>query len=130
MEFLKHAGRATLLALTAFIPVCSVIAQSVRVQAEKLATAIPKVCESTAPARIEGEVDVAALIKEADCKGSGDAMADYTYVLEYAKRERRSGVEVKEEVRVFEVYTPTLPGGARGRGVLLLTSRNGVPVPP
>ena len=54
------------------------VAQDARVDVSKRSTAIPKSCESVVPATIEGSVDVAALVREAICKGSGDMLADYT----------------------------------------------------
>jgi len=55
----------------------SAVAQ-VRVEAEKRATTIPKVCESIVPASIGDKVDVDGLVKEAICKGAGDMMTEFT----------------------------------------------------
>lgn len=102
-----------------------------RVEVGKGATTIPKVCESVVPASIEGSVDVAALVKEAVCKGAGDMMSEYTYVMTSSSREKdKKGQVKKEETTTYEVYVPTLKGGTRATGILLVTSRNGVPVPP
>jgi len=116
--------------LLAIISVSPVVAQNVRVEAGKRAAAIPKICESVASASIEGQVDIPALAKEADCKGAGDMMNEYTYVLKFAKREKDKKGQVKEETRTFEVYIPTLKSGMHVRGILLLTSHDDVPVPP
>ena len=108
----------------------SAVAQ-VRVAAEKRAARLPKVCESIVPASVGERVDVAGLVKEAICKGAGDMMAEYTYVMTSASREKnKEGQVKKEETTTYEVYIPTLKGGTRAEGILLVTSRNGVPVPP
>jgi hypothetical protein len=121
-------GKAILLASALVLPVC---AQDVHVELGKRSTAVPKACESIVPAAIgDKDVDVAALMKEANCKGSGDMLLEYFYVMTLAKREKKKKGQVKEDIRVYEVYIPTLKSGTRARGVLLLTSRNGVPVPP
>ncbi|HYH87035.1 MAG TPA: hypothetical protein VEX60_16390 [Pyrinomonadaceae bacterium] len=116
--------------LLAAISFRTVAAQEPRVEVGRRATAIPKVCESVAPASIEGEVDMPALVKEAQCKGAGDMLSDYTYVMSYTRRERKDKGRIEEETLTYEVYMPTLKGGTHGRGVLLVTSRDGVPVPP
>jgi hypothetical protein len=125
-EHLKGVRRATLLAA---LSATAVFAQDVRVEIGKRATAIPKICESVVAASIEGEVDTPALIREADCKGAGDMLSDYTYVMSVARRERKDKGRVKEEALTYEVYMPTLKSGTHAGGVLLLTSRNGVAVP-
>jgi len=73
--------------------------------------------------------DLKALVKEANCKGSGDMFSDYTYVLTSIRREPRDKGQTKEVSLVYEVFMPILPNGSRGNGVLLVTSRDGVPVP-
>lgn len=127
LKLAKSACGAILLAATS---TWTVAAQEPRVEVGKRATAIPKICESVAPARVEGEIDTPALVKEARCKGAGDMLGDYTYVMSYTRRERKSAGRLKEETSDYEVYMPTLKGGTRGRGVLLVTSRDKVPVPP
>ena len=127
MNFSKDAGQAVLVfAITVF----SVNAQSIQVKTSKDKTRIPPACESIVPANLEGEIDVTALVKESNCKGSGDMFSDYTYVLISIKRGPGNKGQIIEESIVYEVFMPTLPNGARGNGILLVTSRNGVPVPP
>jgi hypothetical protein len=111
---------------------CSpVAAQNARVEVSKHLTPIPKSCVSLSPAAIDPTVNVPALVKEAICKGSGDMLIDYTYVVDSVKREKdRKGKVVKEERITYEVFIPTLKSGARTRGVLVVTSRNQVQVPP
>jgi hypothetical protein len=123
----KNLSRAVLLAIVFVVPA---FAQSLNVEIGKRSTALPKVCESIVPAMIEGRVDLPALAKEANCKGSGDMLAEYTYVMEFARRKKNKKEPDKEETSIYEVYIPNLTSGANARGVLLLTSRNGVPVPP
>jgi len=124
--FLKTARTAILFAAISAPPVT---AQAVIVKGAKERTAIPKACESVVPANIEGQIDIKALVKEADCKGSGDMVFDYTYVLKSFKKKRSNKNETKEETAVYEVFMPTMQSGTHGRGVLLVTSRDGVPVP-
>jgi hypothetical protein len=109
---------------------CLVSAQNVRVDVAKQSTAIPKVCQSVVPASLEGTIDVPALVREAICKGAGDMMVDYTYVLNSSKREKDKKGQVKETSTTYEVFIPELKSGTRTRGVLVTTGRNGVPVPP
>ena len=106
------------------------VAQNARVEVSKRLTAIPKSCESVVPATIEGRVDVAALVKEAICKGSGDMLADYTYVTNSVKREKDKKGKEKEETFTYEVFFPTLKSGMQTRGILVVTSHDGVAVPP
>jgi hypothetical protein len=104
-------------------------AQDVRIAIGKQASPVPKECESVVSASIEGDVDVPALVKEATCKGAGEMVADYTYAMKLVKRYKKDDL-VSEETTTFEVYAPTLKNGTRANGVLLVTSRNGVPIPP
>jgi hypothetical protein len=122
----KSICRTILLALVSVVPATG---QDIHVEIGKRSTAITKDCEAITPAAIEGTLDLSALIKEANCKGSGDMLIEYTYVMEFARR-RKNKEREKEEKNIYEVYIPTLTDGARTRGVLLLTSRNGVPLPP
>jgi hypothetical protein len=122
-----NPGRAILLAMILSSP----IAAQTRVEVSKHLTPIPKSCRSLSPAAIDPTVDIQALVKEAICKGSGDMLIDYTYVVDSVKREKdRKGKVVKEERITYEVFIPTLKSGAHTRGVLVVTSRNQVPVPP
>jgi hypothetical protein len=117
--------------LSATLLAAPVVAQNPRVHVGKRATAIPKVCELIVPASIEGQVDVAGLLKEAKCKGAGDMMIEYTFVMNATRREKDKKGQVKEETTTtYEVYIPTLKGGTNARGILLVTSRDGVPVSP
>jgi hypothetical protein len=118
---------AVLAATTLAIPVA---AQNVHVEARRQTGLIPKACESVVPATLETQVDIGALVKEVNCKGSGDMVSQYTYVLKSVKREKDKKGQTKEEAKVYEVYMPVLPNGTHAHGVLLATSRNGVPVPP
>ena len=119
--------KAVLLATILTVPL---VAQNARVDVSKHSTAIPKSCQSVAPATIDGTVDVTALVKEAICKGSGDMLADYTYVTNTVKREKDKKGKIKEETFTYEVFFPTLKSGMRTRGILVVTSHNGVAVPP
>jgi hypothetical protein len=122
-----NVRRAIWLAMILSSPIT---AQNARVNVGKHLTPIPKACVSVSPAAIAGTVDIPALVKEAICKGSGDMLADYTYVTDSVKREKDKKGKVKEERIRYEVFFPTLKGGLHTRGVLIVTSRNQVPVPP
>ena len=127
MKFLKRLNNAVLLmAISALV----VVAQHARVEMAKHSTAIPKVCESVVPANIDGTVDVPALVKEAYCKGAGDMLVEYTYVAHSIRREKDKKGKEKEETFTYEVFFPTLKSGMHARGILVVTSHNGVPVPP
>lgn len=95
----------------------------------KRASRIPKVCEDVIAAAIDDPIDVPALVKEAVCKGAGDMMTDYTYVMTSVGRSKNKKGETKEESTTYEVFIPTLKSGTRGKGIMVVTSRNGVPVP-
>lgn len=124
----KEFGQAVLILMVAFL---SVTAQDIKdIRGAKDITEIPPACESVVPANLENKIDVKALVKESNCKGSGDMYLDYSYILKSVKRETKNQGQIKEESIVYEVFMPTLPNGTRGRGVLLVTSRDGVPVPP
>ena len=106
-----------------------VTAQGLRIDVGKHSTAIPKVCESVVPASLGDQLDVPALVKETICKGAGDMMNEYTYVMNIVRREiKKAGIE--EKTWTYEVFVPTLKGGSHSKGVLVLTSRDGVAVPP
>lgn len=115
--------------LLAIVLSSSVFGQNTRIDVGKHLTAIPKACVSLSPAEIETTIDMAALVKEAICKGAGDMLIDYTYAVDSVKREKDKKGKVKEERITYEVFIPTLKSGARTRGVQVVTSRNQVPVP-
>lgn len=119
-----HVSLAILVLAVAFV---AVNAQDLRISGAKSKTEIPQACESVVAANLE---DVKALVKESSCKGSGDMFSDYTYVLKSLKREATNKGQIKEESIVYEVFMPILPNGAHGHGISLVTSRDGVPVPP
>lgn len=128
MNLSKDVSQAVLVLVVTF---SSVTAQGVKsIEAVKDKTAIPPACESIVPVDLKDKIDVKALVKESNCKGSGDMYLDYSYVLKSVKRETEDKSQIKEESIVYEVFLPVLPNGTRGRGVLLVTNRNGVPVPP
>lgn len=124
LDFRKMASTALLVTVTA----PAAIAQNVRVEVSKRATSIPTDCMLIVPASIEGNIDVPALVREAICKGGGDMMIDYTYVMHATSREKDRKRKAKEETTTYEVFFPTLKSGMRTRGILLLTHRNGVAV--
>jgi hypothetical protein len=106
------------------------VAQNAQVTIGKQAGRIPKVCELVVPASIEGAIDVSALVKEAYCKGAGDMLSEYSYTMNSASRSLGKKGQTKEDSTTYEVFIPTLKSGTRGKGVLVVTSRNGVPVAP
>lgn len=122
----KNLNRAILLALVLASPT---IAQNTRVDMAKRSRAIPKSCELVTPANIDSTVDVPSLVKEAICKGAGDMLGEYTYTVNSVKREKDKKGKVKEETFVYEVFIPTLKSGTQTKGVLVVTSHNGVAVP-
>ena len=122
----KNVSEAVLVLLVAFL---SVTAQSIKVKGAKDKDPIPPACESIVPAKLEDNLDLKSLVKESNCKGSGDMFSDYTYVLTSLRRGPREKGQLKEESIIYEVFMPLLPNGSRGSGILLVTSRNGVPVP-
>lgn len=105
-------------------------AQNMSVDISKRATNIPEACQSVVPASIEGRPDIPALIKEAICKGAGDMLIEYTYVMNVRSRKKEKRGQITEETTTYEVFIPTLKSGMLARGILLVTSRNGTPVPP
>ncbi|MDX6288957.1 MAG: hypothetical protein QOH42_756 [Blastocatellia bacterium] len=107
-----------------------IFAQNTSVTIAKRASRIPKACEGVVPASIGDTIDIPALAKEANCKGAGDMMTEYSYVLNSLGRSKDRKGQIKEDSTTYEVFIPTLKSGTRGKGVLVVTSRNGVPVPP
>ena len=118
-----------LLILLAWLGCGSVAAQNTSVTLVKQAGRIPKSCEGVVPASIADPIDIPALVKEAYCKGAGDMLAEYTYVMESVGRSIDKKGETKKESTTYEVFIPTLKGGTRGKGVMVVINRNGVPVP-
>src|SRR6266850_2935239 len=121
-----NSGHVILLAMILSSPIA---AQSAHVEVSKHLSPIPKGCVSLSPAAIDPTVDIPAMVKEAICKGAGDMLSDYTWVVDSVRREKDGKGKVKEERISYEVFFPTLKSGARTRGVLVVTSRNQVPVP-
>src|SRR3982751_1565126 len=107
----------------------AISAQHATVTVGKRASRIPKSCEDVVPASIGDPIDVAALVKEAYCKGNGDMLADYTYVMSSVGRSIDKKGQPKQESTIYEVFIPTLKSGTRGKGVMVVTSRDGVAVP-
>jgi len=107
----------------------TISAQNARVSLGRRASRIPKSCEDVVPASIGDPIDVAALVKEAYCKGDGDMLADYTYVMTSVGRSIEKKGQPKQSSTTYEVFIPILKSGTFGQGVLMVTSRNGVPVP-
>src|SRR6185503_5113715 len=116
------------LMLLMLLPALPALAQNASVSVGKQAGRIPKACESVVPASIEGAVDIPALVKEADCKGAGDMIADYSYVMDSLGRSVDKKGHTKEWSTTYEVFIPTLKSGTRGKGILVVTARNHVPV--
>jgi len=107
----------------------TVSAQNASVSIGKRASRIPKSCEGLVSASISDPIDVVALAKEALCKGNGDMLTDYTYVMTSVGRSIDKKGQTKRESTTYEVFIPILKSGTRGKGVLVVTSRDGVPVP-
>lgn len=126
---LKSANSLCLVILLSLASWAPIAAQNVRVEVAKRANRIPLACQSLAPASLEGQIDMPSLTKELICKGAGDMLIEYTYVMNVTSREKAKK-NIKEETTTYEVFIPTLKSGMRTRGILLVTSRNGVPVPP
>jgi len=125
-----HLMRVSRVVLVTLSFLCAVIAQNVRVDVGKHSEAIPKVCQSVSPASLDGTIDVPSLVKEAICKGAGDMMIEYTYVLNSKRRDKDKKGKGKETSTTYEVFIPVLKSGTRTKGVLVTTSKNGVPVLP
>jgi len=126
MNFTKHPCSLILLTLLFSLPA---FAQNASISIGKRASRIPKVCEAVVPAAIEGPIDIPALVKEAYCKGAGDMMTEYSYVLNSVGRSKDKKGNTKEGSTTYEVFIPTLKSGTHAKGILVVTSRNGVPVP-
>lgn len=112
------------------LPALPAFAQNARVSIRKHVGPIPKDCEAVVPASIEGTVDIPALVKEAICKGAGDMLAEYSYVMNNHGRSIDKKGKIHEGSTTYEVFIPTLKSGMLGKGVMLVIARDGVPVPP
>jgi hypothetical protein len=117
------------LMLLMLLPALPIFAQNASVTVGKHVSRIPSACESVVPASIEGAVDIPALVKEAYCKGAGDMIADYSYVMNSLGRSKDKNGRTKQGSTTYEVFIPTLKSGTRGKGILVVTARDGVPVP-
>src|ERR1700738_2208221 len=126
LNFTKNLSNLIFMAVMSSLPIA---AQNAQVDIGKRVNRIPKACESVVPASIEGTIDIPALVKEAYCKGSGDMMTEYSYALNSVGRSKDKKGQTKEESTTYEVFIPTLKSGTHARGILVVTSRNGVPVP-
>src|SRR6266850_914131 len=125
----NHKTNLCALILLTLLCCLPIFAQNASVTLGKRASRIPKSCELLVPASIEGTVDIPALVKEAYCKGAGDMMTDYSYVMNSSTRSKDKKGQTKEESTIYEVFIPTLKSGTSGKGILVPTSHNGVPVP-
>lgn len=126
LNFTNSLGNLILLML---LPALPIFAQNAQVTLGKHVSRIPKECESVVPASIEGTVDIPALVKEAYCKGAGDMMAEYSYVMISRGRAKDKKGYTTERSITYEVFIPTLKSGTHGKGIMLITARDGVPVP-
>ena len=127
---LDHRISLFILILLASSSPCPIAAQNMSVDISKRANKIPAACQSVVPASIEGRLDIPALIKEATCKGAGDMLIEYTYVMNIRTRKKEKRGKTNEETTTYEVFIPILKSGMLARGIMLVTSRNGIPVPP
>src|SRR6266511_3425126 len=100
-----------ILILLASLSLSPIAPQDMRVDITKRATKIPEACQSVVPALIQGQLDIPALIKEAICKGAGDMLIEYTYVMNVRSRKREKRGQIKEETTTYEVFIPTLKRG-------------------
>ena len=126
LKSLKSLNGAILLMLLTALPA---LAQNAQVTLGKQASRIPKACQLVVPASIVGAVDIPALVKEAYCKGAGDMMTEYSYTMNSVSRSKDNKGRTKEESTTYEAFIPTLKRGTRGKGIMVITNRNGVPVP-
>src|SRR5436190_23537548 len=122
---LSSLGGAMLLML---LPALPALGQNAQVTVGKQTGRIPKACQSVVPASIESTVDISALVKEAYCKGAGDTIIEYSYTMVSASRSTNKKGQTKQESTTYEVFIPNLKSGTRGKGVLVVTARNGVPL--
>ena len=94
----RKSMRLCNLMLLMLLPALPAFAQNTQVTVGKHASRIPKDCESVVPASIEGNVDIPALVKEAYCKGAGDMIADYSYVMNSRRRSKDKKGQTKRRV--------------------------------
>ena len=127
---MRPGNQVTLYALILLTSLCCepISAQQASVSVAKRADRIPKSCEAVVPASIKDPIDIPALVKEAYCKGSGDMLAEYTYLMTSVGREKDKKGKTRQASATYEVFIPTLKSGTRGKGIMVVTSRNGVPV--
>jgi len=116
--------------LSIFVLTFATFSQGVRVEMSKSTRRIPRECKSVQPASLEPQIDIAALVKEAICKGAGDMLVEYSYTMDSSYRTLDNKGNAKKTTTTYEVFLPTLKAGTRARGVLIETARDGVPVPP
>ena len=55
-------------------------------------------------------------------------MTEYSYTMNSVSRSKDKKGQTKEESTTYEFFIPTLKSGTRGKGISVVTSRNGVPV--
>src|SRR6266850_535695 len=115
----NHKTNLCALILLTLLCCLPIFAQNASVTLGKRASRIPKSCEGVVPASIEGTVDIPALVKEAYCKGAGDMMADYSYMLNSAGHSKDKKGQIKEESTTYEVFIPTLKSGTHAKGILV-----------
>ena len=127
---LNRKTKLLILILLASWSLSPAAAQNMSVDLSKRATRIPEACQSVVPASIDDPLDIPALIKEAICKGAGDMLIEYTYVMHVQTRKKEKRGKIKEETTTYEVFIPTLKSGMLARGIMMVTSHNGIPVPP
>jgi hypothetical protein len=128
MQLLPKISLSSLF-LLASLGATPIAAQNASVSIGKRVSRIPKVCVAVVAASIEGQIDIPALVTEAYCKGAGDMMTEYSYTLDSIGRSKNKKGQVKEDSTTYEVFIPTLKSGTHAKGILVVTSRNGVPVP-
>ena len=95
LKLTKNLCNLVLLALLSSLPA---FAQNASVTIGKHASRIPKACEAVVPASIDGTIDIPALVKEAYCKGAGDMMTEYSYVLNSVGRSKDKKGQYKRRV--------------------------------
>jgi hypothetical protein len=102
----------------------------VRVEMSKSARRIPRACKDIQPAALAPQIDIAALVKEAICKGFGDILGEYSYTMDESNRTLDKKGNARKTTTTYEVFVPTLKAGTQARGILIETAKDGVPVSP